>query len=131
MQKMGRLESHHLEPRDRRGEVPESGPKTLLLDTDRRVTTDFFSRLRVVPEIGDQMQIALRDQYHRAAPRKTGEVAHVRQAGDHEPVDVSRYQRIPQRGDARGATLRHLPALEAVWQGRGARAHSRTRRIHR
>ena len=116
---------------ERRAEVPEPRPQTLLFDADRREIPDFVANLGVVPEVGNEMHIALRNQQQCARARKTGEIAHVRKAREHECVDVCGGEPIAKRGNPRGAAISHWRQPAGVSPIRATPVRNRTSRIRR
>ena len=55
---------------------------------DAREIADFVHHLRLVAEVGEQHDVARRDEQQRARSREAGEVPDVRQARDEQPVEM-------------------------------------------
>src|SRR5437016_1891981 len=131
MQQMRRFESDEFDPVQSGAKSPQSGPEALGLDADIGEVADFFTDLRVIAEIGDEVKIALSNEDERAGTGESGEVAHVRETREHECVDVRRGERVTKRGDARRAAISHWPPPEVSLPARAAPARIHTSRIHR
>src|SRR5437667_2756305 len=131
MQQMRGLESDYFNAFERRAEVPEPGPQTLLFDADGREIPYLVAYLSVVPEVSNEMRVALRNQQQCARAGKTGEIPHVWKAREHERVDARGGEPIAKRGNPRRAAISHWRRPADVSPIRATPARNRTHRIRR
>ena len=115
------LEAEHLDGAELRELLPKSGPQAGRLDGDPREVANFVHDLRLVPEVGDQDQIARGDHQQCAGARESGEIAYVGQTGEQQAVQVRRGEAVDERGHPTRTRIGHaLPPRSAETSPRSA-----------
>src|SRR5437763_6420688 len=107
MRDVRRLEADHLQATQLCELLPETGPQARWLDDDARDVADFVHHLRLIAEIGDQHDVAGADHQQRARAGESREVPDVGEAGQEQPVQVSRDEAVHEGGDATTPGVAH------------------------
>ena len=110
MQHVRRLEPQHLDGRHRRQLLPEPRPQAGGLDRDPGDRPHLGDDLRLVAEVGDEDDVACRDDQQRAGSGEPGEVSDVRETGEQQSVEVCRRQAVHERGESHRPHVDHAPA---------------------